>query len=288
MLSRQLSQEGLELHVKARKGFATGQYLALHNPAGDLAAACVDDRVLSEAPEDLFDGIVADLAANATDDTIWFLDANLPAAMLVRLTGRALPGRLVANAVSDAKAVRLHGVLGKLDCLMLNRGEAVTLTGLSRETSSEDLAAALSQTGLKSFVLTSAASDVLVLESGELHRFAPFQTDIVDVTGAGDALTAGTVAALARGYGLTQAVPFGLAAAALTLRSTGASRKSSPGMPSPTLTIWIKFQSWRCSTLRYKTRRIDPARAAGRKQKGTRRDHSDNALRHQGSDRLQR
>lgn len=222
MLSRQLSQEGLELHVKARKGFATGQYLALHNPAGDLAAACVDDRVLSEAPEDLFDGIVADLAANATDDTIWFLDANLPAAMLVRLTGRALPGRLVANAVSDAKAVRLRGVLAKLDCLMLNRGEAVTLTGLSRGTSSQDLAAALSQTGLKSFVLTSAASDVLVLECGELHRFAPLQTDIVDVTGAGDALTAGTVAALARGYGLTQAVPFGLAAAVLTLRSTGA------------------------------------------------------------------
>ncbi|GAB2183409.1 PfkB family carbohydrate kinase [Roseibium sp. LAB1] len=222
ILTRQLRQEGLELHVTTRAGFATGQYLALHNPAGDLAAACVDDRVLSDAPEDLFDGIVADLATSATDGTIWFLDANLPEAMLVRLTNLARPGRLIANAVSDAKAIRLQAVLEKLDCLMLNRGEAATLAGLSRDASSEDLAAALGQTGLRRFVLTSAASDVLVLESGILHRFKPLQTQIVDVTGAGDALTAGTVAALARGYGLTQAVPAGLAAAALTLRSTGA------------------------------------------------------------------
>ncbi|EAV45255.1 carbohydrate kinase [Roseibium aggregatum IAM 12614] len=222
MLSRQLHQEGLVLHVLARPGFATGQYLALHNPAGDLAAACVDDSVLSEAPEDLFDAIVEQLAAGASEETIWFLDANLPAAMLARLAGLARPGRLIANAVSDAKAIRLRGVLDELDCLMLNRGEAATLTGLSREASSEDLAAALMQTGLKSFVLTSAAADVLVLEGGKLHRFAPLKTQIVDVTGAGDALTAGTVAALSKGYGLTEALPFGLSAAALTLRCTGA------------------------------------------------------------------
>lgn len=222
MLSRQLRQEGLGLHVTTRAGFATGQYLALHNPAGDLAAACVDDRVLSEAPEDLFDAIVENLAASAPQETIWFLDANLPAAMLARLTGLARPGRLIANAVSDAKAIRLRAVLGELDCLMLNRGEAATLTGLSRDATSEDLAAALMQSDLKSFVLTSAASDVLVLQGGALHRFAPLQTQIVDVTGAGDALTAGTVAALSKGYGLKEAVPFGLAAAALTLRCTGA------------------------------------------------------------------
>lgn len=222
MLAAQLSGEGLRLETVARKGFATGQYLALHDPSGALTAACVDDRVLSEAPDDLFDAIIAGLASKAQADTIWFVDANLTETMLMRVADLAGPGRLVANAVSDAKARRLLPVLGRLDCLMLNRGEAAALTGLARDAAPEALADALSGTGLKRYILTCGADDVLVLDEGCLHPFSPPRTDIVDVTGAGDALMAGTIAAMARGFGLTQAVPCGLAAAALTLASTGA------------------------------------------------------------------
>jgi len=222
ILTRQLTEEGLELSVVERTGFATGQYLALHNPEGDLAAACVDDRVLSEAPVDLFDAALDTLAASAPAGAIWFLDANLPEEMLVRLTARLETGRLMANAVSDAKAPRLRPVLSRLDCLMLNRGEAAALTGLPQDSSPEQLAAALRQRELKSFVLTSGGGNVAVLHEGEILRFSPKTTEIVDVTGAGDALCAGTVAALARGHSLPEAVPYGLAAAALTLRSTGA------------------------------------------------------------------
>ena len=222
ILIRQLTEEGLELSVVERAGFATGQYLALHNPEGDLAAACVDDRVLSEAPSDLFDTALEALAAAAPAGAIWFLDANLPEEMLVRLAARLKTGRLMANAVSDAKAPRLRPVLSRLDCLMLNRGEAAALTSLPQAGAPEQLAAALAQTGLKSFVLTSGGGDVIVLDEGEILRFSPKTTEIVDVTGAGDALCAGTLAAMARGHKLKEAVPFGLASAALTLRSTGA------------------------------------------------------------------
>jgi pseudouridine kinase len=156
------------------------------------------------------------------DDAIWFLDANLPEEMLEHLAARLKTGRLMANAVSDAKAPRLKPVLSRLDCLMLNRGEAASLTGLPQGSPPEDLAAALGQTGLKSFVLTNGGGDVIVSHQGETLRFVPRATEIVDVTGAGDALSAGTIAALARGHGLPDALPYGLAAAALTLRSTGA------------------------------------------------------------------
>ncbi|WP_269581212.1 PfkB family carbohydrate kinase [Roseibium sp. Sym1] len=221
-LTGQLEGEGIRLAVRTRPGFVTGQYLALHGPSGALTAACVDDRVLAEAPPDLFDGIIDELLGTLPKETIWFVDANLPEAMLVRLGARLGSHRLIANAVSDAKAPRLKPLLGDLECLMLNRGEAAALTALDRETAPEALASALAQTGLRRFVLTSGAADILVLDDGTISRFTPQVTRIVDVTGAGDALMAATIAALARGTTLGDAVPYGLAAAALTLASTGA------------------------------------------------------------------
>lgn len=222
VLREQLSAEGIKLLHVLREGFATGQYLALHNPDGELAAASVDDKILSEAPHGLFDKILEDLAGKVTAETIWFLDANLPERMLHRITSRISKGKLIANAVSDAKAPRLKSILKTLDCLMLNRGEAVALTGLPRETALEKLADTLHGFGLRNMVLTSGSSDVLVSEAGAHTRFPPIATDVVDVTGAGDALTAGTIAAMSRGFSLKEAVPYGLSAAALTLRSTGA------------------------------------------------------------------
>ncbi|MCK7615492.1 PfkB family carbohydrate kinase [Roseibium sediminicola] len=222
MLEDQLTGEGIQLATVPRAGFATGQYLALHDPSGALTAACVDDRVLSEAPADLFNALASSFAAKMPEDTIWFVDANLPEEMLVHLAGIIGPGRLVANAVSDAKARRLLPLLSDLDCLMLNRGEAAALTGLQRDAAPEDLASALSGTGLRRFVLTSGADTVLVRDADNTHRFSPSVAEIVDVTGAGDALAAGTLATMARGLTLTEAVPYGLAAAALTLASTGA------------------------------------------------------------------
>lgn len=229
-LTQGLASEGLKLSHVPHPGYATGQYLALHDPDGTLAAACVDDRILAEAPPDLFDSVLVDLMSVTAPETIWFLDANLPEPMPARIAGKIdrriadKPGgqRIVANAVSDAKAPRLKPVLPELDCLLLNRGEAVALTGLAQDAAADDLAQALAGTGVRSFVLTSGAADVLVWEAGGLSRFPTQQVAIVDVTGAGDALTAGTLAALARGYPLGQAVPFGLSAAALTLQATGA------------------------------------------------------------------
>eukprot|EP00903_Cladosiphon_okamuranus_P001843 g1841.t1 len=221
-LTRQLTNEGVLLATVPRRGFATGQYLALHDPSGALAAACVDDRVLAEAPAGLFDGILSDLLADLPNETLWFADANLPADMLHGILAQIRPARLIVNAVSEAKAHRLKPLLGDLDCLMLNRGEAIALTDLAENTPDEELAAALTSAGLNRFVLTSGAEDVLVLEDGEISRFKPRRTKVVDVTGAGDALMAGTLAALARGATLNTAVPLGMAAAALTLTSTGA------------------------------------------------------------------
>jgi len=220
-LSEQLAADGIELYTLERAKFSTGQYIAFHNPDGSLAAASVDDRVLSEAPADLFDPIFEALSGPLKTG-VWFIDANLPDQLLKSVADRAPEGRLVANAVSNAKATRLLPLLPKLHCLMLNRGEALAMTGKTPETPSEDLLRDLQRLGAKRVVLTNGKSDVLVLNEEAITAHETLATQIVDVTGAGDALTAGTIAGLSHGYLLNDAVPLGLRAAAITLKSTGA------------------------------------------------------------------
>ncbi|WP_063832890.1 PfkB family carbohydrate kinase [Labrenzia sp. DG1229] len=222
MLEDQLTREGLRLKLVQRLEYSTGQYLAFHDPGGELAAACVDDRVLSEAPDDLFDTLLDKETKVSAGQALWFLDANMSEAMLLRTIERIGGHFVIANAVSDAKAPRLRPVLKGLDCLTLNRSEAASLLHRPFETPSEALALALIDSGLKSFILTDGCGDLRVFSRDTLHSFAPPTAEIVDVTGAGDALTAGTIAALARGYELHDATRFGLSAAALTLRTTGA------------------------------------------------------------------
>lgn len=221
-LREQLAREGVALSLAERPGFVTGQYLAFHDPDGGLAAACVDDSVLAKAPADLFDDLVEQVQRDLTPQPLWFLDANLPQEMLVRVVGLIGGGFVIANAVSDAKAPRLRNVLKDIDCLSLNTGEAAALLEMPGRPDKERLARALIDTGLKSFVLTDRDSDLLVYSESGLERLSPPRIDIVDVTGAGDALTAGTISALARNHELPGAVRFGLGAAALTLQSTGA------------------------------------------------------------------
>jgi pseudouridine kinase len=60
----------------------------------------------------------------------------------------------------------------------------------------------------------------LVYAAGDLSGHIPaIRTEIVDFTGAGDALTAAVIFALLHGIPIEEAVRLGVAAAALTLRS---------------------------------------------------------------------
>lgn len=220
-LTEKLTSEGIRLCTVRRKGYATGQYIAFHNPDGSLAAATVDDRVLSEASPDFFDPLWPELEP-APSPHYWFVDANLPDKLLQATVNQAPQGCLIANAVSDAKAPRLLPVLPKLSCLTLNRGEAIALTGAPADAANEVLADRLRQKGARRLVLTCGNDDVLAVDEGGVFRTPAPDARIVDVTGAGDALCAGILAALCRGLDFRQAVPIGLKAAALTLGSTGA------------------------------------------------------------------
>jgi sugar/nucleoside kinase (ribokinase family) len=58
---------------------------------------------------------------------------------------------------------------------------------------------------------------VATASGSEVRTHVPLRTDVSGVNGAGDSLAAGTIAAIAEGRVLHEAIRFGLAAAALTL-----------------------------------------------------------------------
>ena len=223
-LTTSLAAEGVRLITRPRGDLPTGSYIALHDPDGGLAAACVDDRILSEADEKAFDEIFDAIPEAVENNAIWFVDANCPPEILLAVARRAPTGRLAANAVSNAKAPRLKVIADKLRLLFLNRGEAAALLSKPFSTGLEDLAAGVQSLGVPEVVLTDGANGVFIATERErCHLPAPdLDNEIADVTGAGDALAGGTLAALSRGLALEKAVRAGQSAAQLTLQSSGA------------------------------------------------------------------
>jgi len=106
--------------------------------------------------------------------------------------------------------------------MSLNRGEAAALLEMPDHTPPDKLATALREAGLEQFILTGGSDDLLACSGDRTERIRPPSSDVVNVTGAGDALSAGFLAARLRGVAFFQAVRYGLAAASITLKSTGA------------------------------------------------------------------
>lgn len=230
-----LAAEGVDTAAVRRADLPSGRYLALHDPDGTLAAAVVDARIT----ETLEPGALLPPTEAQEASACWFLDANLPQPLLVELAEAAAGRRLAADAVSRAKAARLAPILPRLDLLFCNRAEAAALLGRDSEhdegqqepgDSGAEVATALVTAGAGAVVMTRGAAPVLLATRGGIDEISLTTREgaaapaprIVDVTGAGDALIAGTLAGLEHGLALADAVAAGMRAAALTLESPGA------------------------------------------------------------------
>ncbi len=204
----------------------TAEYVAVLQPSGELAFGLADMEIFGAFTAGLLDDAWACLA-----EADWvFADCNLPAAALQHLIERKrrTPAfRLAVDAVSTPKAKRLPADLTGIDCLFVNREEAVSLldsAGAARA-SHADLAGLLLDRGCRRLVMTLGAEGALAAEPASAPTVLPAAGEAaVDVTGAGDALIAGTLSRLARGAALPEALGTGLVAAALTVDRHGSVR----------------------------------------------------------------
>ena len=110
-----------------------------------------------------------------------------------------------------------------------NETEAEALTGvpITDETSCAQAAAVFREKGVENVIITLGEKGVY-LETDDFSGILPaFSVNVVDTTGAGDAMSGGMLAALSEGKGLREAVRFGQAVAALSVQKLG----TTPSMP---------------------------------------------------------
>lgn len=199
--------------VRARTG-STAEYVAILEPGNDLALGIADMAIFDQlTPE-----VIGPALTHASADDWVLFDCNLPVATIAWLAGQreALGLRLACDTVSTLKAVKIASVLGSIDLLFTNGDEARALAPAATD---EDVLALLLDQGVATVVLTRGAAGPLVGDIGIRHLPAVPATP-VDVTGAGDALVAGTLSALVRGRSIDDAVRDGVLLATLTIESS--------------------------------------------------------------------
>lgn len=200
----------------------TGSYTAVLDAQGELIIGLAQ----MQACEALDAGFLQSTQALRRSASWTVLDLNLPAATVAALMAEAAAGprRLAAVAASVPKMDRLPQDLRGLTLLLLNRDELAACTGLALdgEAALDDAWARLQSRGLQGLVLTQGSGEVRCAWAGQpLARVpAPAVADIVEVTGAGDAFSAGVIAGLQRApQDLAAASRLGQRLAALTLQS---------------------------------------------------------------------
>lgn len=196
----------------------TPTYTAILDISGDLVTA-IADMALYEAG---FDRQVKRLEGRteiAAAKHI-LIDANLPETAITAVLAYAA-GPVFAMCISPAKAVRLLPVINQFDTVFLNQRE---LTSLTDNTAIDVQISSLIKLGVKRAVITNGPGEVLVLENGVACSLnVPNLAELVDVTGAGDALTGATIASIITkpGLSLKDSAIYGIAAAQMTLQIKG-------------------------------------------------------------------
>jgi len=124
---------------------------------------------------------------------------------------------------APAKALDV-ALLAAVDCLVLNQGELEVLTGQgfnSKGGVAERAFRLLRTPGPRAVVVTLGAKGVVLVEPAGSEPFVAPRVQAVDTTGAGDAFVGSLAAALAEGRMLRDAIPFAMAAAAISVTRPG-------------------------------------------------------------------
>ena len=195
---------------------ASASYTAIMQPDGDLVVAVNDMDIYRQFDANALDDDLARLGA-----ADWLVvDANLEQSVLEQLSRRDC--RFAALTVSTAKAPRLRDLTGRFDLLFTNQREALALLGEDIDGSMDQAVRALRKLGVKQAVISDGANPVAVLDGETSSMIAvPDIPALRDVTGAGDALAAGTLCRLMAGEDLCDAVRSGIAAAQAILQVDG-------------------------------------------------------------------
>lgn len=210
-------------HVLCTPEHRTGTYLAVVDPSGELQFALDDMGAVSTISA----AYIRENKELFKQASALFVDANLPPQTLRSATHLATRARIpiFADPTSTSLAERLEPFLPRLQVITPNSAEAAVYCGKPFDISNrqEALQAAkhLVSQGVQFAIITLAEFGVCYATSETSGYIPAIRTEILDPTGAGDALTAAVIFALLNDMSEDDAVRLGISAASLTLRYPG-------------------------------------------------------------------
>jgi pseudouridine kinase len=222
-LRRETEAAGVDMSMTLMSDQPSGIYCAVLDPEGELAVGVngmdIMDGMVPEALEPFSPAIAAARYV--------VIDCNLPVESLewVCSQTRDSQARVIVETVSVAKSEKLKRLLEKdhhpfAATPNLHQAEAITGRRITRTSDIMEVARALRNMGLANAIVTLGEEGAYLSSPKESALIPPFAIERrADVTGAGDATTAGMIFALMRGASLFEAVHFGQAAGKLTVES---------------------------------------------------------------------
>lgn len=220
-----VAEAGVDVsHVLRSPEQPTGTYLAVVNPDGAMQFGLDDMRAIAALSAEH----VRSHAGLFEQASLVFVDANLPKETLRAVMAQARKAGLpiCADPTSQALAERLKPYLPRLRLVAPNAAEAAILCGYDFEVTGRRKALAAAKClvgqGVDIAIIALAEAGVCYATSATSGHIPAMRTEILDPTGAGDALTATVLFALLNHIPIDDAVRLGVAAASLTLRYRGA------------------------------------------------------------------
>jgi 1-phosphofructokinase len=223
ILQSLIEREGIKVRAISTAG-ENGSYVHDRRGGDRKPLAEVRPRVLSRHEvDDLFggslaEGITADVAVLGGPHE----NNVVPPEIYTRLVGdlRALKVPVVADLSGPTMTAALEGGLTVLKV----SHEDLIEDGRAQSEKPEDLAEAmraLAAEGADHVVVSRAGDPAMALVDGDVWEVLIPPMNIVDHRGAGDSMTAGIAAALARGKSMNDALQFGAAAGAVNVTRRG-------------------------------------------------------------------
>jgi pseudouridine kinase len=206
-------------YLRCVLGGRTGVYMSVLDAGGDQALALSDFEIL-HALDAVYIQDHAHLIGSAT---YVIADMCVPDTAIESLfqVAQQSQTRVMIEPTATLRAARLRPYLNHVWMLTPNAPEAAALLGWDEPpltiSAAQQAAQALVREGVTIAVITLGEAGLVYANSETCAHLPAQAVPVIETTGAGDALTAGTVYGLVKGHSLEEALQMGIQAASLTL-----------------------------------------------------------------------
>jgi pseudouridine kinase len=197
----------------------TGAYTALLDQSGEMFLAFANMDIYDRLTPNMLHEKWSHIAASKLVIADTNLSADCLGYLIERCHDEGLP--LFIDPVSSEKAKKLPLQLNGITAIFPNHEEACQLAGaaISEDQDSTQLAQAILQRGVKHVFITMGKLGVYYQGEEGAQQFPAIPTEVVEVTGAGDAFVAGVAYGFLHNKSYLQACSLGLTASHLTLQT---------------------------------------------------------------------